>query len=254
MQQNMGCFVDQRLDHGRVVHVGPDEHPLARPVGLTVGPLQMAGVGDGVDRESLRLDQLLDCGTEPPGSLAGEQAGSGRFGEALSRRLAGIEDGGDAEASNDRRSRLGLTDTRLVPSAQRPHIALAITSQPACRSHGSQDGIPVLSTLDAASEGPPRLESCDIRRRRLGNSTFLVRSRMLSEDQHHVVGRVVVQPGLEIEELSPIFPGDQGGHLGWPAPLAPRPPSPRPARDTALSSAFPSSGLSGDFVVPSVRR
>src|SRR5271157_6055039 len=104
----MGCLVDQRLDHGRVVHIGPDEHPPARPVGLTVGPLQMAGVGDGVDRESLRLDQLLDCCTQPPGSLASEKAGSGRIREALSRRLAGIKDRGYGEASNYRRSRLGL--------------------------------------------------------------------------------------------------------------------------------------------------
>jgi hypothetical protein len=214
MQQNMGCLMDQRFDHGRVVHVCSDEDPMVRPVGLTVGSLQIAGVGDGVDRESLRLDQRLDRCTKPAGSLAGKNPGSGRIRRSLPRRLAGVEDRGDCEASDYRRSRLGLTGVRPVPSPQRSYIAVGITGLPARPARRSQDGVAVLSSFNGAAESSPRLEARDVRRYRFWNPSLLVSFRVLSEDQHDVVGRVVVQHGLEIEKPSPVISGDQGSHLG----------------------------------------
>jgi len=117
---------------------------------------------------------------------------------------------------------LGLTNTRLVPAAQRPHIALASRASLRVARHGSQHGIPVLSTFDGAARARHVSESCDVRWRGIGNSTFLVGSRMLSEDQHHVVGRVVVQHGLEVEELFANLLRLPRRPPRWPAPLAPQ--------------------------------
>ena len=67
---------------------------MVRPVGLAVGSLQIAGIGDGVDRETFRLDKRLNRGTKPPGSLAGKNPGSGRIRKAISD--------GDVDGSHDR--------------------------------------------------------------------------------------------------------------------------------------------------------
>ena len=115
----------------------------------------MAGVGV-VERESLRLDQLLDCCTQPLGSLAREKAWSRRLWESLpdvwlaSKTVAMLKPRTTGVLVSVSPA-LGLS-----PRRKRPHNALGIVCKPACRSHGSQDGIIVLSTFDAA---PPEGKS-----------------------------------------------------------------------------------------------
>ncbi len=146
-------FVDQGLDHGRVVHVDPDEHRLARPVGLTVGPLQKADVGDGVEREALRLDQLGDRCTQLLLSLAGEQVGSGGSG----RLFPDVWLASKTVATLKPRTTgflVSLSPTLGLSPRRNARTVPAITSQPASRSPGSQHGISPAIHVRHCGRGP----------------------------------------------------------------------------------------------------
>ena len=201
--------MDQGFDHGGVVHVGPHQHRHRSQISATVGSLEVLRAGHRVDGEPVGLDEFLDGRTETAGCLAYEQVRARSGGQRLARSLTGVEDGGHREPPQDRPLGLGLPGIGPIPSSERPHVPLGITSFAAHPTHGGQDGVTVLAPLDRATECPPGLEPSDEGGRRIGHTTFRIGPAMLGEDQHDVVGAVVVQVGLEIEELAPIVPTDQ---------------------------------------------
>jgi hypothetical protein len=197
--------VDQRLNDGRVVHVGPDVHP----VGLTVGPFEMACVGDGVEREALRLDQLFDGGPKPRGASRARRRGRGGAGRLFPEVWLASKTVATLKPRMTGVLVSGLSDTWLLPSAQCPHISSASRASLRVARRGAKTAYPCCprSTLRPRARHVSNAEIISASARALDLPHALSHTERRSTSH---VGRVVVQHGLEIENFRQSSPVTEG--------------------------------------------